>query len=42
MEHVTVPPLDTFRHDEAFFDALGRERAPILDGLLDDLRKYYG
>jgi 5-methylthioadenosine/S-adenosylhomocysteine deaminase len=41
MEHVTIPPLDTFRHDDAFFGALERDRAPILDGLLDGLRDYY-
>ncbi len=42
MDHVQMPPLDTFAHDDAFFAALERDRAPILDGLLDDLRKYYG
>jgi hypothetical protein len=42
MEHVQMPPLDTFVHDDAFFAALERDRAPILDGLLDDLRRYYG
>ena len=41
MANVVIPPLDTFRHDEAFFDALERDRAPILDGLLDGLRDYY-
>jgi hypothetical protein len=42
MAHVVVPPLDTLVHDDAFFAALERDKAPILDGLLDDLRKYYG
>jgi cytosine/adenosine deaminase-related metal-dependent hydrolase len=41
MEHVQMPPLDTFVHDDAFFAALERDKAPILDGLLDELRRYY-
>jgi 5-methylthioadenosine/S-adenosylhomocysteine deaminase len=41
MANVKMPPLDTFRHDAAFFRALKRDRAPILDGLLDALRDYY-
>jgi hypothetical protein len=36
-----MPPLDTLHHDEAFFRALSRRHAPILDGLLDKLRDYY-
>jgi cytosine/adenosine deaminase-related metal-dependent hydrolase len=39
---VTIPPLDTLRHDAAFFRALERSKAPILDGLLDRLPDYYG
>jgi hypothetical protein len=38
---VVVPPLDTLAHDAAFLRALGRDRAPILDGLLDGLRDFY-
>jgi 5-methylthioadenosine/S-adenosylhomocysteine deaminase len=38
---VEIPPLDTLRHDPAFFGALKRSKAPILDGLLDGLRAYY-
>lgn len=41
MTNVKMPPLDSFRHDAAFFRALTRRRAPILDGLLDGLRDYY-
>jgi len=41
LTNVKMPPLDTLRHDAAFFRALRREKAPILDGLLDDLRDYY-
>jgi 5-methylthioadenosine/S-adenosylhomocysteine deaminase len=41
MSNVKMPPLDTLRHDAAFFRALKRDKAPILDGLLDDLRSYY-
>ncbi len=41
MSNVVMPPLDSFRHDAAFFGALARDRAPILDGLLDGLRGYY-
>lgn len=41
MSNVKMPPLDTLRHDAAFFRALKRDRAPILDGLLDGLRDYY-
>lgn len=37
----TMPTLDTLAHDDAFFDMLAVERAPILDGLLDDLRSYF-
>jgi hypothetical protein len=37
----TMPALDTLAHDDAFFDQLAVERAPILDGLLDDLRSYF-
>jgi hypothetical protein len=36
-----MPPLDTLRHDAAFFRALRKDRAAILDGLLDGLRDYY-
>jgi 5-methylthioadenosine/S-adenosylhomocysteine deaminase len=36
-----IPPLDTLRHDAAFFRLLTRKRAPILDGLLDPLSGYY-
>jgi hypothetical protein len=42
MSNVKMPPLDTLRHDAAFFRALKRDKAPILDGLLDDLRSFYG
>jgi hypothetical protein len=41
MSNVKMPPLDSFRHDADFFRALERNRAPILDGLLDGLRSYY-
>jgi 5-methylthioadenosine/S-adenosylhomocysteine deaminase len=41
LSNVKMPPLDTLRHDAAFFRALERDRAPILDGLLDELRAYY-
>jgi 5-methylthioadenosine/S-adenosylhomocysteine deaminase len=41
MSNVKMPPLDTLRHDAPFFRALKRDKAPILDGLLDDLRNYY-
>ncbi len=41
LSNVVLPPLDTFRHDAAFFRALERDRAPILDGLLDGLSSYY-
>jgi hypothetical protein len=41
LARVTMPPLDTLHHDEAFFRALSRRHAPILDGLLDKLRDYY-
>ena len=41
MSNVTIPPLDTLRHDQAFFHALVRDEAPILNGLLDDLPGYY-
>jgi 5-methylthioadenosine/S-adenosylhomocysteine deaminase len=41
MSNVTMPPLDTLHHDQPFFHALAREKAPILDGLLDDLPGYY-
>jgi 5-methylthioadenosine/S-adenosylhomocysteine deaminase len=41
MSNVVMPPLDSFRHDAAFFRALARDRAPILDGLLEGLRNYY-
>lgn len=41
LSDVKMPPLDTLRHDAAFFRALKRDRAPILDGLLDRLRAYY-
>jgi hypothetical protein len=37
----TMPALDTLAHDDAFFDQLAVERAPVLDGLLDDLRSYF-
>ena len=38
---VVIPPIDSLAHDAAFFDALSATRAPILAGLLDDLRRYY-
>lgn len=38
---LTMPSLDTLSHDEAFFDQLAVERAPILGGLLDGLRSYF-
>ena len=41
MSNVKMPPLDTLRHDAAFFRALSRRKAPILDGLLDGLSDYY-
>jgi 5-methylthioadenosine/S-adenosylhomocysteine deaminase len=41
LRSVTIPPLDSLTHDARFFDALPRDRAPILDGLLDRLREYY-
>jgi hypothetical protein len=41
LANVKMPPLDTLHHDDAFFAALTRTRAPILDGLLDGLRDYY-
>jgi hypothetical protein len=41
LRSVTIPPLDSLTHDAQFFDALPRDRAPILDGLLDRLREYY-
>ena len=41
LEHVKMPPLDTFRHDAAFFRALKPKNAPILNGLLDRLDDYY-
>jgi 5-methylthioadenosine/S-adenosylhomocysteine deaminase len=41
LTNVKMPPLDTLRHDAAFFKALARDKAPILDGLLDRLRDYY-
>jgi hypothetical protein len=41
MSNVVMPPLDSFRHNAAIFRALARDRAPILDGLLDGLRGYY-
>jgi 5-methylthioadenosine/S-adenosylhomocysteine deaminase len=41
MSTVKIPPLDSLRHDATFFRALRRERAPILNGLLDGLREYY-
>jgi hypothetical protein len=41
MSNVKMPPLDTLRHDAAFFRALKRSKAPILDGLLENLNKYY-
>ena len=41
MSTVKMPPLDTFRHDAAFFRALEDDKAPILGGLLDGLRDYY-
>ena len=41
LSNVKMPALDTLRHDAAFFRALKRDRAPILDGLLDKLRDYY-
>jgi hypothetical protein len=34
-------PLDTLRHDAAFFRSLKRDRAPIVHGLLDGPRDYY-
>jgi 5-methylthioadenosine/S-adenosylhomocysteine deaminase len=39
---VNVPPLDTIAHDAAFLRGLDVSRAPILAGLLDGLRRYYG
>jgi hypothetical protein len=36
---VRIPPLDPLAHDDDFFAAL--RSAPILGGLLDDLRGYY-
>ena len=41
MTNVKMPPLDALRHDAAFFKALRRDKAPILDGLLDGLHDYY-
>jgi 5-methylthioadenosine/S-adenosylhomocysteine deaminase len=41
MSNVKMPPLDTFRHDAAFFRALEPDKAPILGGLLDGLSDYY-
>jgi len=41
LTNVKMPPLDTLRHDAAFFRALRKDRAAILDGLLDGLRDYY-
>jgi 5-methylthioadenosine/S-adenosylhomocysteine deaminase len=41
MSNVKMPPLDTLRHDAAFFRALKPDKAPILDGLLDGLSDYY-
>jgi len=41
LEPATMPALDTLAHDAAFFDRLSVERAPILDGLLDNLRSYF-
>jgi 5-methylthioadenosine/S-adenosylhomocysteine deaminase len=41
LTNVKMPPLDTLRHDATFFRALRKDRAPILDGLLDGLRDYY-
>jgi 5-methylthioadenosine/S-adenosylhomocysteine deaminase len=41
MSNVKMPPLDTLRHDPAFFRALKPDKAPILDGLLDGLSDYY-
>jgi hypothetical protein len=41
MSNVKMPPLDTLRHDAAFLPGARRDKAPILDGLLDGLRKYY-
>jgi hypothetical protein len=41
MSKVTIPPLDTLHHDNAFFHALSQQKAPILNGLLDDLHRYY-
>ena len=38
---VAMPPLDTLAHDRAFFEELAVDRAPILGGLLDDLRSYF-
>lgn len=38
---MTMPELDTLFHDKNFFDRLTVERAPILGGLLDDLRSYF-
>jgi 5-methylthioadenosine/S-adenosylhomocysteine deaminase len=35
----TIPPLDPLAPDDAYFDAI--ESAPILDGMLDGLRRYY-
>jgi cytosine/adenosine deaminase-related metal-dependent hydrolase len=34
-----IPPLDSLAHDDEYLGAV--ERAPILGGLLDDLRSYY-
>jgi 5-methylthioadenosine/S-adenosylhomocysteine deaminase len=41
MSKVKMPPLDTLRHDAAFFRALKPDKAPILGGLLDGLSDYY-
>lgn len=41
LTNVKMPPLDTLRHDAAFFHALKPKNAPILDGRLEGLRDYY-
>jgi cytosine/adenosine deaminase-related metal-dependent hydrolase len=38
---VVVPPIDSIFHDAAFLAALGPDRAPILNGLLEGLDAYY-
>jgi hypothetical protein len=37
---VTIGPIDSLEHDDAFFDAI--DRAPAHGGRLDGLKEYYG